>query len=230
MKSVAIFALLMLCTACNSQISSHVYLRDVQDVLDGTPLSQFILIGVPISSSDDCEDDKARYERVYRYSVWFKQVEYVRCYAEGWNDYLEFELEVPILVADADGSFDLGSSPFGFLIQEDQEQSVRHFYLVSMPRALCDLDGLLREEFSRSLDLVGSPPTFIIQNDLHQQQDIVMGQVFVNGEPQVNQELFAIDRRQEIQVGLSNVTAAWVFNKSCDINLRSAIIATWVLN
>ena len=224
---IAFFVGLMLAiTACSgTRISSEIYLIDIDEIPDVEGMTAKVMIGLGISSQDECTEDRQEYEGYFRRSSGFKNMKFVRCYKDGYSDLAQFELEVPMRMVDPDSSSMTGT--FEIIRHDDAETGFRKLYLRSKPSALCNLDKIIREETYRSLDLSGTSPKVVITNDLREPQTLILNQVFVNGLPVIEATEFELERRDSIEVELSNVTTAWVFKKSCSISSRTALVGIW---
>lgn len=213
-------------SACSgTRISSEIYLVDIDEIPEVDNMTVKVMIGLPISSQDECAEQRQRYNGVFSKSAGFKNMQFVRCFEEGYDDFAEYELEVPMRMADPFSSPMEGT--FEVVRQDDGATGNRHLYLRSNPNALCNLDDLISDEFYRSLDLSNVSPKFIITNDLRQDQTLILDHVFVNQAPVIEPTEFVMERRDSLNIVLSDVTAAWVFNKSCKINSRTAPVGIW---
>ena len=224
-KMVYLIILMVLLAACEARISTEVYMGDLAEIEDEGELTTAVVIGLYIPSQDDCAEYRQRYQDVFRKSKGFKGMEYVRCYSEGSDHFAEYELEVPMRMVDPSSTAMKGT--FEIIRHDDAATQSRNLYLRSKPSALCDLDDLISDEFWQSLDLTGTSPQITITNDLREPQTLILDHVFVNGSSVVETKEFTLDRRDSIEVALSNVTSAWVFDKSCNISSRMALVATW---
>lgn len=211
-----------LLSACNARISSEIYLADIEELSGEAAMTTEVLIGLPVSGEDDCAEKKRRYSSVFRNSTGFKNMEYVSC--DG--DFADYSLDVPLRMADPYRSPMQDS--FEIVRHDDTESGNIKLYLRSKPTALCNLNKLIRDEFYQSLDLTEVSPRIYIENDLRETQTLILNQVFVNGVPVIEPTEFVLDRRDSVDVSLSDVTAAWVFDKSCNISSRTALVAIWV--
>ncbi len=211
--------------ACNASISTEIYLADIDELSGGKELTASVMIGLPISGQDDCAEKKQRYAKVFRKSKGFKDMEFVRCYADGYDDLAEYELEVPMRLVDPETTSMIDA--FEIVRYDDPDTDSSALYLRSNPSYLCDLDELISDEFWQSLDLSGASPQIVITNDLRDTQYLILEHVFVNGAPVIEPRLFEMERRDSLRVALSNVTSAWVFSKSCAIRKRSALVGIW---
>lgn len=221
-----LLSILLLGSACSStRISGEIYLADIDELPDSGELTTRILIGLPISGEDDCVEKRQQYNSVFRKSSGFKGMSFERCYKDGSDNLAQYSLDVPIKIGDPK-SIDLSTS-FDVIREDDSASGVRHLYLRSKPSALCNLDDLLSDEFYRSLDLSETSPKILISNDLRETQTLILDHIFVNGQPVIEPTAFELERRDDLHLELSDVTAAWVFNQSCRISLRSALIASW---
>lgn len=208
-------------SACNARISSEIYLADIDELSGGESMTTEVLIGLPVSGEDDCAEKRRRYGGVFRKSTGFKSMEYVSC--DG--DFADYSLEVPLRMADPNTS--PMQDAFDIIRHDESELGYHELYIRSKPTALCNLNKLIREEFYQSLDLTEVSPRIYIENDLREPQTLILNHVFVNGAPVIEPTEFVLDRRDSVDVSLSDVTSAWVFDKSCNISLRAALVAVW---
>lgn len=226
MKRIAAILILVLAvlvlSACNARISSEIYLADIDELSGEDSMTTEVLIGLPVSGEDDCAEKKRRYSAVFRKSTGFKSMEYVSC--DG--DFADYSLDVPLRMTDPYRS--PMQDTFEIVRHDDSESGNHRLYLRSKPTALCNLNKLIRDEFYQSLDLTEVSPRIYIENDLRETQTLILNQVFVNGAPVIEPTEFALDRRDSVDVSLSDVTAAWVFDKSCNVQSRTALVAIWV--
>lgn len=216
----------LILAACNASISTEIYLADIDELSEGEELIAKVMIGLPISSEDDCAEKKQRYAKVFRKSTGFKDMEFVRCYKDGYDNFAEYELEVPMRLVDPESTTMVDT--FEIVRHDDPNSGVSGLYLRSKPSALCNLDKLISDEFWQSLDLSGASPKILITNDLRETQTLILEHVFVNGSPVIEPTTFKMDRRDTLRIALSNVTSAWVFSKSCSLHKRTALVAFWV--
>ena len=226
-KTAFLIGIMLVFAACSARISTEIYLADLDELnAINSEMTTVVLIGLPIGSEDDCVEDRQRYNGVFRQSTHFKNMEFVRCYSESYDDFAEYELEVPLRLVDPAASTIKG--PFEIIRHDDSTSNVRTLYLRSNPRALCNLDDLIRDEFYQSLDLSDTSPLIQITNDLRASQTLVFNQVFVNEAPVIEPTAMVLDRRDTVQIALSDVTSAWVFSKACNVSSRLAPVGVWV--
>ncbi|MDE2950869.1 MAG: hypothetical protein OXT68_08875 [Chloroflexota bacterium] len=224
-KTILLVGLMMLFSACNARISSEIYLVDIDEVADIGDIATKVKIGLPISSQDECDEKRQEYEAMFSKSTGFKGMEFVRCYVDGYNDFAEYELDVPIRMVDPYQTSMEGV--FEIIRHDDSATNNRHMYVRSNPSLLCNLDKIMREDTYRSLDLSDTSPLITVSNDFREPQTLILNQVFVNGSPLIEPTEIVLDRRDSISITLSDVTSAWIFNKSCSINSRTALVGIW---
>ena len=226
LKTAIIALIALLLTVCSStRISSEIYLVDIDEITDVEEMTVKVMIGLPISSQDECEERRQRYEGLFGKSSGFKDMEFVRCYSEGSSNLAEYELEVPMRLAEPYESSMQGT--FEIIRHDDTESGNRSLYIRSKPSALCNLNKLIRDEFYTSLDLSDTSPKVVITNDFREPQTMILSHVFANGAPLIEPTEIVMARRDSLDVVLSDVTAAWVFDKSCNVSSRTALVAVW---
>lgn len=225
-KAVLLLGILIFLTGCEARISTEVYLTDLHDLEETLELTTDVIIGLYVPSQDDCVEYRQRYQGVFSKSTGFRDMEYVRCYSEGSDHFAEYELKVPMRMVDPSATAMKGT--FEVIRHDDSNAKTVNLYLRSKPSALCNLDKLIRDEFYQSVDFSETSPKITITNDFREPQTLILNHVFVNGSPVIEATEFELERRDSIEVALSNVTTAWVFNKSCNISSRTALVGTWV--
>lgn len=218
-----IFALL---AACESRISTEIYIADLDELSDTLELSTDVIVGLYIPSEEECEEYQQRYESVFRESDGFRNMVFVRCYTEGYDSFAEYEMEIPMRMVDPTLT-PMKSSFEVIRFDTPQEADRSYLYFRSNPSSLCNLDALIRDEFFQSLDLSELQPRITFTNDLRVPQTLILEQVFVDNAPVVEASTFEMGRRDSLEVTLSDVTTAWVFNKSCRLQSRMALVAIW---
>lgn len=223
-KTVLLIGIMLLLTACSgADITSEIYLVDIDELEDTDGLTTYVFFGLPIS---DCVEETQTYQRVFRKSTGFRDMEFMRCYTDGYNELAEYRLKVPMRLIDPHKTAMQGT--FEIIRHDDNASNTRNLYIRSNPKALCNLDKLIRDEFYQSLDLSDVSPLIFVTNDLREPQTLIVNQVFVNGSPVIEPTEIILERRDSIRINLSNVTVAWTFSKSCNIVSRTAPVAVWV--
>ncbi len=226
-KLLFLLLLVFVTAACNSRLTGEVYLGDLDELTPDEELTNLVSLHLPVSGSDeeDCEEYRNRYNKVFRQSRSFKNMEYVRCHSEDSDNFAEFELSIPLRMTDP--SMGTMRGPVE-LIRHDEENGQRAIYIRVDPKALDNLGDLIYDEFYRRLDLTDTAPEILISNDLREAQTVIISHAFVQNEPVVEPREFVLERRDDLSIVLSDVTAAWIFAKSSKLSPRYARIATWI--
>lgn len=226
-RSVLVMLLVVLATACNSRLTGEIYLADLDELSPSESLTNLVSLHLPVSGSDeeDCVEYRNRYNSVFRQSRSFKNMEYVRCYSEGSDNFAEYELSIPLRLTDPSKGEMQGPVE---LIRHDEANGQRAIYIRVSPRALDNLGDLIYDEFYQSLDLTDTAPEILISNDLRKAQTVIINHAFVQNAPVVMPQEFVMERRDDLAIVLSDVTAAWIFAKSPALPPRYARIATWI--
>ena len=153
-------------------------------------------------------------------------MEFEKCHEEGWDNYLQYNLSVPLRHLDPVGETASMQAPIE-VIQRTTEDGHRALYLRVNPVSLDQLDDLLYDEFYERLDLSDSSPILTIYNDLRDSQTLVIAGAFVQNEPVLTPEAFTLEPRDSLEIVLSDVASAWLFKSAPADPPRIALIGIW---
>jgi len=206
-------------------MSTELYFRDLDD-LPGGDLSNKIVFHLPLPSADECAEYKQRYDRVFAKSKDFKDMEYVKCTDGDMNDYIEYEMDVPLRLTDDPESTMKGAVEF-IRHSEEGPKGEKLILIRTNPPSLYDLDELLRDEFFQGLDLSDTSPLIRLSNDMRSDQLFSITHAFVQNEPVIYPTTFRLEPRDSIDIRLSDVTSAWIFYMSATARPRFAPIGFW---
>ncbi|MDE0070558.1 MAG: hypothetical protein OXO48_12650 [Caldilineaceae bacterium] len=224
-RNLIMLTLTILLAGCATRMSSEVYFRDLDDLPDGD-LTNKIVFHLPLPSTDECEEYKTRYNKVFKKSNDFKEMEYVNCVDGDMNDYIEYELDVPLRLTNPVESKMTGAVEFIRFSDEDAEDS-RLIFIRSNPPSLYNLDELLEDEFYHGLDLSDTAPVIRLSNDLRSDQVFIVTHAFVQNKPVIKPTSFVLEPRDDIDIRLSDVTSAWIFHISAKADPRFALVGVW---
>ena len=229
-RSVRLLLLLLLLvaiSACNSRLTGEIYLGDLDELTPDEDLTNLVSLHLPVSGSEaeDCTEYRGRYNSVFRQSRSYKGMEFVRCYSESSDTFAEYELTIPLRMTDPSKGAMRGPVE---LIRHDEADGSRAIYIRVDPKALDNLGDLIYDEFYQSLDLTDTAPEILLSNDLRETQTVIINHAFVQNAPVLEAREFVLDRRDDLSIVLSDVTAAWIFAKSSRLSPRYARIATWI--
>lgn len=223
---LTLIAVMAFVTACTTHMSSELYFRDLDD-LDEGELTNKIVFQLPLTTIDECSEYRTRYDKVFRKSRDFKDMEFVKCTDGDFNDYVEYEMDVPLRKTDPTKTRMKGAVEFIRWDDSEQDEN-RLIFIRTNPPSLADLDEHLKDEFFQGLDLTDSSPLIRLSNDLRSDQAIVVRHVFVQNQPVILSTTFTLEPRDSIDIVLSDVTSAWVFHVSATERPRIAPIGAWI--
>lgn len=218
-------ALLFVIVGCSTKMNSEIFFRDLDDLPDGD-LTNKIVFNLPLTSMDECEEYRTRYDKVFQKSKDFKDMEFVKCVEGDFQDSVEYEMDVPLRMIDPDKKKIDGAVEF-IRWDADDESEERGVLIRTNPPSLHDLDELLKDEFYQGLDLTDSSPLIRISNDMRSDQVFTVRHVFVQGKPAITATSFTLEPRDSIDVVLSDVTSAYIFYISETADPRLAPIGLW---
>ena len=229
MKRIALLAVVGLIVAivlagCKTKMSGELFLRDLDDLVDGE-LTTKIVFHLPLPGMDECEEYRTRYDRVFAKSNDFKEMEFVKCADEGMDQFVEYELDIPLRLIDPEEEAISGAVEI--FRHDDEDSSGRLIFIRANPPSLHDLDGHLNDEFHQDLDLSDTSPLIRLSNDLRSVQVFTVQHVFAQNRPVITPTSYMMGPRDNLEVKLSDVTSAWIFHKSATADPRVAAIGIW---
>ena len=210
---------------CASYVEGDIYLRDL-DELTAEGLTSRLYIHVPLPSLDECAEYQQRYDNIWSQSDEFQGMEFEQCHEEGWDNYLQYNLSVPLRALDPVGETASMQAPIE-IIQRTTEDGHRALYLRVNPVSLDQVDTLLYDEFFEHLDFSDNAPLLRISNDLRESQTLVIAGAFVQNEPVLTPEAFTLEPRDILEIVLSDVASAWLFKSAPAGPPRIALVGIW---
>lgn len=225
LKSIVLALLLLVLAACSAKVSTTVFIADLEELRNSAASVIAVEIGLYVSSLDDCGEHRQRHEAIFDRVSAFNAIQFVRCYSEGSSDYARYRLDVPLRYADPYNT--AVNAAIEIVRHDDRETGYKGLYLRTKPSDFCELDKLIRAKYFQSANFAETSPLITLTNDLRETRKFVARQVFVDGQPYVNWRTFELDRRDSIKIELSDVTSAWLFDKSCNARPRVALIGHW---
>ena len=215
---VFLFSLMLLFLAsCSPQLEGDLYIRDIDDILSGDELTALLRINAPIPSEDDCQEYQERYDAVWDQSSGFQNMEFIKCFEKDWDNFAQYELEVPIVLESEDREVDIGTYPIVFMLSREfvsmmfGELKGTAVIVVSNSQVIDELDALIFEEFSESFDFADTPPVLYLRNDDRDTRYFMAFNSFVNGRSVPFLEHFELESRKTLEIKLSDTGATNLF-------------------
>ena len=221
-----VLALLSLVVSgCAYYVEGDLYLRDLEELTE-EGLTSKLSIHVPLPSLEDCAEYQQRYSNVWQRSDDFQGMKFEQCHEKGWNNFIEYQLSIPLRPLNPFGETIPMQGPIEVL-QRATEEGHRALYLRVNPVSLHQLDSILYDEFFEHLNLSDIAPRIRISNDLRSSQTLVVAGAFVQNEPVLVPEAFLLEPRDSLDIVLSDVASAWIFTASPSTPPRVALIGVW---
>ena len=193
---------------CDIKSTTDIYLADLLEVAEtGTAIETSSQLMVEISSSSECEETTGKLLPMLQ-GTFGDSVIGKGCHDEGMSSYITFELKVPIHQETLERE---GDSTLAIVISKRDG-----WHGIQMKVNVMRMDNLARmisDEFYQSVDFSTAKVSLNLSNDLRQSVTIRLRDTFVNGEPIQEYKDFTLDRRDQLDVLLSNVGAAMAFGE-----------------
>ena len=200
--------LAFLVAGCEIKTETNIFTADLLEVIDtGTVLQTSSQLIIEIPSSGKCAETTGKLLPMLQ-GTFGEEVTGKGCHDEGMSSYIAFGLTLPIYLETTEQK---GDSPIAIVISKQDD-----WHKVQMAVNVMRMDNLARmisDEFFQSVDFSTAKSKLNISNDLRQSVTIRIRGAFVNGDPVQEYTDYTLDRRDELDVMLSNVGSAMVFGK-----------------
>ena len=143
-----LIVLTILLTGCSTRMSSEVYFRDL---LTRRRPDKQLVFHLPLPSTDECEEYRGRYDKVFKKSDGFKDMEFVKCV-----DLVTLSTTRCTFAFNQSGRGGNGRRSGVHPLSDDDEE-LRNVFIRVNPASLHNLDELLSDEFYQGLDLSEHP-------------------------------------------------------------------------
>ena len=199
----AIFIAMTGITGCKMSVIPELYLTDLRDVAvngtEGVSVPTTLLFQIP--SSSECEKYTAQVTEVMGSS--FTGFTAKGCEDRGMESYLMANVSLPLV--NSPEAWKEAESLFGIVLLAKEGEISAYMALDRGKYAV--LSERVKSEFYQDLELESSTIKYVINNDSQKTKSFTISDCFLNAEP-VDSEEFSIERRQRVDVQLSDVKVA----------------------
>ena len=202
----AISIAVMSIAGCKMSVTPELYLTDLRDVaVNGTEgVSVPTTLSFEIPSSSQCEKYTAQITELMGSS--FPGFTTKGCEDKGMDSYLKANASLPLLHSEE--AWKKVESLFG-IIASAGEENISVFMVLDLEgyEALRDR---VQSEFFGDMELESSNLEYIISNDSRETESFQISGSFLNAEPVVFTKEFTLERRQKVDIRLSDVRVAYL--------------------
>lgn len=193
---VLVSAAFLLLSACKFDLTADVYLSDIIDLPHaGEP----VFAPAVISFSNPSDDKKQPI--IDLLNAYFLSVENVRVENADSGDTMMADIKIPLVMRTDDGAS--AETPFELVVDAKAD---RYEVCLRLNKAVWDrLNAGIGEIISQSLSLKESGLTFTVINDQKKSEALEFSSVYVDDKPIPYAEKTEIERKESVEVRLSNV-------------------------
>jgi len=208
---IILLSLSFVLTGCDQEISTTVYVRDLQDTLKGeTDISAKSTVELEMSSEKNCLKKKDKITRVI--SPFFIGINKVQCRKDIY--FANFDIPMSMLIDDEISEAFVGG--LSIQLHENNEKTISP-YITANQKLLSKLNKDLSSEFSISQGINPNKLKFTlkINNDSRNKIKITAKGVFLDGLaiPASSPGQVILERRDESTIVLSNVSVMTILGK-----------------
>ena len=199
--------IVLLFLGCDPELEADLYVQDILDVVEtGNILEIPVRLGMPIASTDDCEEDKNKMlPALERYGIGTK---FISCKSldDQMYDLLEVEMNAQIVVQSDKSSITVFKGMFGILLSEVDDGSI-NVRLVKTDNVEKAMSQIGENYPFQDTTLSGFNIRVYLRNDLRTPVRYEIDSSFVDNNPVDEPTVFELDRRGVIEIVPSNVRA-----------------------
>lgn len=201
--AVAVFTFVC---GCKLSVSPELYLTDLRDVaVNGTTgVSVPTTLAFEIPTSSECEEYTAQITDLMGGS--FPEFAAKGCEDKGMDSYLMANASLPLVPSEE--AWKQANSLFGILASAGEEH-ITVFMALDLEEYAAVSDKV-ESEFFQDLELENSTLKFEVNNDGRETMGFRVSGAFVNAEPVVFTKEYSLERRQKVDVTLSDVRVAYL--------------------
>ena len=190
---------------CQINLTADVYTTDLRDAVAGTEgLTAPATLAFQVPGTDDCDEHAAKISEIMEGVV--SDFSPKGCESVEMNSFLLSDTQMPIVASEE--AWKESDSLFG-LIAIKIDDHIAVFVAMNLDK-YGTLTARMKDKFHQTIDLGSSKISLVLNND--ERGDISFGasDVFVNSEPVHGRETYSLQRRQRVEIRLSNVASAYL--------------------
>ena len=190
---------------CQINLTADVYTTDLRDAVAGTEgLTAPATMAFQVPSTDDCDEHTVEISKIMEGVV--SDFSPKGCESVEMNSFLLSDTQIPIL--DSKEAWSQTDSLFGLIARKYDDQ-IAVVVVMNLDK-YGTLTSRMKDKFHQTIDLGSSKISLVLNND--ERGDISFGasDVFVNSEPVHLRETYSLQRRQRVEIRLSNVASAYL--------------------
>lgn len=205
---ITVAGLVVVTAGCKLNMRSEAYVSDLRAVANGAAgITTPATLMAEIPSHDECDKYTAAFSQVMHGLM--RDFSPKGCEQEGMNSYLLVEAQLPLVHSDE--TWKQADSLFGILTTSASaiEQGIGVALIMDLQK-YNTLNTRMDDEFSQKIDLAASRLTMVLNNDERGAGEYLTQGVFVDESPVIEKQAFALKRRQQDEIRISNVGAAYL--------------------
>lgn len=213
-KTFALLVSVALLAACKPEVKADLYVGDIYEVMeDEVDIASPITIKLPIQSVNECEESRNKILPIMnRHSQ--TEVTFRTCEELSGEMYDQLIVDTDILIASADKSGGATFDGLGAIVSGKPSPSLTVYKIYF---ALSNSFGPMMQEINdaflyQDVDINEINFEIILQNDLREPVQFWSRGFFINEEPEYRGRPYQLERRGELRIVSSDLTAASLVN------------------
>ena len=190
---------------CQINLTADVYTTDLRDAVAGTEgLTAPATLAFQVPGTDDCDEHAAKISEIMEGVV--SDFSPKGCESVEMNSFLLSDTQMPIVASEE--AWNESDSLFGLLALKNDDH-IAVVVVMNLDK-YGTLTSRMKDKFHQTIDLGSSKISLVLNNDERGEISFGASDVFVNSEPVHGRETYSLQRRQRVEIRLSNVASAYL--------------------
>ena len=208
LTGVALLLLMLLLTGCGGEIVTDLYVQDILDVVTGEEES--LLTTATITLESPGEESNEQLMSLIDQN--FRDAGNFRPTSGDFSNYITVDVKVPVVLLDNHEDLLVKEDSMGIVVM-DLEDGAYGFGLVLNSYKLDEMFSALGEELWFSVGIEDFSFTVKLINDLREAISVMLHGVYANNIPLAYEEIFEMERRDIIDIRLSDVLRDYAYEE-----------------
>lgn len=208
LTGVVVLLLVLLLTGCSGEVATDLYVQDIMDIVTGEEETLFTTATITLESPGEEYHEQV----VSLLEQNFRDVTNARTISHDISTYLAVDVRLPVLELNDNLELWLGEDPIGIMVM-DLDDGAYGFALALDSDQLDEMFAALSDDFWFPVGVQDFSFSVKLINDLREPVEVGLQGVYANNVPLAYEEYFELQRRDTIDIRLSDVMRDYVYEE-----------------
>ncbi len=213
-KLIAAILAIAALSGCKMNLTADLYSTDLRAAKAGEAgIAAPATLAFQVPSVDKCDEHSARVSEIMAGIL--DNFVPKGCKSEGIESFLLADTQMPLFVSEE--AWQNSTALFGIILFDRSNIEHVGVGIVLDTEKYDILTNRMKEKFHQTVDLSNSRVTLVLNNDERNAVTFAVINVFVNSKPVLGEQEFKLNRRQKVDIVLSNVSTAFLAKKGATV-------------